>query len=148
MKVKDCMTNNVYSVKTDATLSDVAKMMEQNHIGCVPVCDEDDCLCGIVTDRDIILRGISCEKDPCKTKASDIMTLNVCSCTQDEEMTNAQTKMAQNQIRRLPVCDNDNHVIGMLSIGDIAQNQVEIGQSEVSATLGKICNCNENKNAE
>ena len=59
MKVKECMCNNVYCVKTDTKLTEVAKLMQHNHIGCVPVCDENNCICGILTDRDILLRTIS-----------------------------------------------------------------------------------------
>ena len=54
MKVKECMCDNVCCVKPQATVTEVAKLMEQYHIGSVPVCDDNNCLCGIVTDRDIL----------------------------------------------------------------------------------------------
>ena len=63
MKVKDCMCTEVCCVKPETTVHDVAKLMCQNHIGSIPVCDTNNCLCGIVTDRDIILRSIACDKD-------------------------------------------------------------------------------------
>ena len=74
MKVKDCMCTDVCCVKPETTIRDVAKLMSQNHIGSIPVCDTNNCLCGIVTDRDIILRSIACDKDVKTTPVSDIMS--------------------------------------------------------------------------
>lgn len=149
MKVKDCMCNDVCFVKPETKIQEVAKLMGENHIGSVPVCDDNDCICGIVTDRDILLRCVACDKDTRQTPVSDIMTCNVCTCNQNDEMENAQGKMSQNQIRRLPVCDANNKVIGMLSLGNLAQNDTELGRQEVCTTIKNICNCHgENKNAE
>ena len=148
MKVKDCMCNDVCCVKPETNLNEVAKLMSQNHVGCIPVCDDNNAICGIVTDRDILLRAVACEKDTKSCPVSDVMTTNICTCTADEEMTNAQSKMAQNQIRRLPVCDTNNQVVGILTLGDLAQNDREIGKQEVSATIKGICDCNGQKNAE
>lgn len=148
MKVKECMCNDVACVKPDCSLNQVAKLMNEKHVGCIPVCDEDNCICGIVTDRDILLRAVACEKDTKTCKVSDVMTCNVCTCTEDEEMTNAESKMAQNQIRRLPVCDQNNKVIGILTLGDLAQNDREIGEQQVCTTIEEICNCHNGKHAE
>lgn len=148
MKVKECMCNNVCCVRPETQLKEIAKLMSENHIGCIPVCDNNNCICGVLTDRDIILRTIACEKDPCNTKASEIMTTNVCICKENDDMTNAQSKMAQNQIRRLPVCDENNHVIGILTLGDLTNKDNQIGKEEVSSTINEICNCQKNKNAE
>lgn len=148
MKVKDCMCDEVCCVKPNTTLTQVAKLMGQKHVGCIPVCDDNNSICGIVTDRDILLRAVACEKDIKNCMVSDVMSSNVCTCTQEEEMTNAQSKMAQNQIRRLPVCDNNNKVIGILTLGDLAQNDQEIGKQEFCSTVESICNCNQKNNAE
>ena len=148
MKVKDCMCNDVCCVKPETKINEVAKLMSQYHIGSIPVCDDNNCICGIITDRDILLRAVACEKDTKNCPVSDVMTSNVCTCKEDDEMTNAESKMAENQIRRLPVCDMNNKVIGMLSLGDLAQNNKELGNQEVCNTIQKICDCNENKNAE
>lgn len=148
MKVKDYMCNDVYCVKPNTKLNEVAKLMSQNHIGCIPVCDDNNCICGIVTDRDILLRAVACEKDTKNYPVSEIMTCNVCTCKENDEMTNAESKMAQNQIRRLPVCDNNNKVVGILTLGDLVQNDTQLGKQEVCETLENICNCNEQKNAE
>ena len=68
MRVKDCMCGEVCWVKPDTKVSEIAKIMNQNHIGCVPVCDDKNSLVGIITDRDIILRTIACDKDVNTTK--------------------------------------------------------------------------------
>ncbi len=149
MKVNECMCNDVCCVDPNTKLNEVAKLMSEKHIGCIPVCDDNNCICGIVTDRDIILRCVSCEKDAKSTPVSDIMTCDVCTCKKDDEMSNAESKMAQNQIRRLPVCDNQNHVIGILTLGNLAQNDRDLGKQEVCTTIENICNCNgHEKNAE
>ena len=148
MKVKDCMCNDVCCVNPETKISEVAKLMCQNHIGSVPVCDNNDCICGIVTDRDIILRTVACEKDVGQTPVSDVMTTKVCTCTENDEVKDAESKMSRNQIRRLPVCDSDNKVIGILTIGNLAQNCNELGKEEVCNTVEKICNCDNDKNAE
>ena len=148
MKVKECMCTDVCCVKPDANLSEVAKLMNEKHVGCIPVCDENNSLCGIVTDRDILLRAVACNKDTKTCKVSDIMTSNVCTCKEDDEMTNAESKMSENQIRRLPVCDTNNKVIGILTLGDLTQNNAELGKEEFCTTIENICDCDGNKNAE
>lgn len=149
MKVKDCMCNEVCCVKPETKIYEVAKLMNDNHIGSIPVCDTNNCVCGIVTDRDILLRSVVCDKDLKATPVSDIMSCNVCTCKEDDDMTNAETTMSQNQVRRLPVCNSKNEVVGILTLGNLAQNDRELGKQEVCTTIEGICNCNgENKNAE
>lgn len=146
MKVKDCMCENVCCVKPETKINEVAKLMMDNHIGCIPVCDNNNCICGILTDRDILLRTVACNKDVNNTTASDIMSTDVCTCKEDDEMSNAESKMGNNQIRRLPVCDENNHVIGILTLGDLAQNDVQLGTQQVCTTISNICDCNAHKN--
>lgn len=148
MKVKDCMCNEVCCVKPETNVYEVAKLMSNNHIGSIPVCDSNNCICGMITDRDILLRSIVCEKDPKNTPVSDIMSCNVCTCTENDEISNAETKMSQNQIRRLPVCNEKNEVVGILTVGDLVQQDRKIGKQEVYTTLENICDCNKGKNAQ
>ncbi len=149
MEVKDCMTKNVCCCTPETNVAEVAKLMCDNHIGCIPVCDENSCVVGVLTDRDVILRTISCDKDANKTKASDIMTCNVCSCKPDVTIEEATKLMSDFQIRRIPVCDQNNKIVGILSLGDLAHYDKEVGQNEVCNTLENICNCGENpQNAE
>ena len=148
MKVKECMCNDVCCVKPETKIYEIAKLMSENHIGCIPVCDENNSICGIVTDRDILLRCVACNKDTNKTPVSDIMTCNVYTCKENDEITNAESKMGENQIRRLPVCDNNNKVVGILTLGNLVQNDGNIGKQQVCTTFENICNSQQNKNAE
>ena len=145
MKVKDCMCNHVNYVKPNTSVQDCAKMMCECHIGCTPVCDDSNRLVGIVTDRDILLRAVACDKDTCKTQVSEIMTTKPCSCTPNSEITEAERLMSEKQIRRIPVTQN-NKVIGILTLGDLAANQ-SVDQKELCDTIECICGTDEH-NAE
>ena len=145
MEVKDCMCNHVNYVKPNTSVQDCAKMMCECHIGCTPVCDDSNRLVGIVTDRDILLRAVACDKDTCKTQVSEIMTTQPCSCTPNSEITEAERLMSEKQIRRIPVTQN-NKVIGILTLGDLAANQ-SVDQKELCDTIECICGTDEH-NAE
>lgn len=145
MKVKDCMCHEVAYVNPDCSVEDCAKLMCNNHIGCVPVCNTEKQVVGLVTDRDILLRTVRCGKDIKNTPVSDIMTCKVCCCEPDVDISEAEKMMSENQIRRLPVVDN-NKVVGILTLGDLAANK-KVSTEGVCATLENICGCNE-KNAE
>ncbi len=144
MKVQDCMCNDVCCIKPETKIEEAAKLMSQNHVGCLPVCDNNNSICGIVTDRDLILRCVACNKDIKQTPISDVMTCNVSTCKKTDDITNAESKMGQKQIRRLPVCDDNNKVVGILTIGDIINN--ENNEKELCTTLETICNCEGKQN--
>lgn len=145
MKVKDCMCCEVAYVNPDCSVEECAKLMSNNHIGCVPVCDESKKIVGLVTDRDIILRTVGCGKEIKNTPVSDIMTCNVCWCEPDIDVQEAEKIMSDNQVRRLPVIEN-NKVVGILTLGDLAAN-TNINTEGVSITLENICGCDK-KNAQ
>lgn len=145
MIVRECMCNEVNCIKPEDSVSNCAKIMNENHIGCVPVCDESENLVGLVTDRDIVLRSIAVDKDVNTTPVSEIMTSEICCCNPDMEISEIQSIMAENQIRRIPVVEN-NKVVGILTLGDLAANK-NISNEGVSITFENICNCDK-KNAE
>ncbi len=145
MKVKDCMSHNVSWVKPENTIKDCATIMCNNHVGCVPVCDNAQNVVGLVTDRDIILRCIACDKDVKTTPVSEIMTCQVQCCTPEADVTEAERIMSQNQVKRIPIVDN-NKIVGILTLGDLAANE-QINNKGVTDTLNNICGCDD-KNAE
>lgn len=145
MRVKDCMCNNVVWATPDATVRDCARIMGEQHIGSMPVCNQNQNVVGFVTDRDILLRAVACDKDLNTTKVSDIMTTNVCCCDVDHDIDEATDLMCHNQIRRLPVVEN-NKIVGIVTLGDLAVND-GITYGCVGRTYEHICNKN-NKNAE
>ena len=146
MKVKDCMCEDVIYLMPEATIKDCAKLMENNHIGCVPICDLNKKVLGIVTDRDVILRSIACDKDVRNTPVKDIMTTKVISCKETDEISNVQDTMSNEQIRRIPVVNDENEIVGILTLGNLCTNK-NINTDNVSKTLENICNCSR-KNAE
>ena len=145
MKVSRCMSEKVCQVTPETNIKEVAKLMQENKVGCIPVCN-DNKVCGIVTDRDLVLRGMACGKNIDTTKVSDIMTCNPCTCSEDDDIEKAEDLMAENQIKRIPVCDNNNNIVGMLSIGNLFQNHEDLNEDELCYTLECICK-NSNKNA-
>ena len=145
MKVSRCMCKNICQVTPETNIKEVAKLMQENKVGCIPVCN-DNKVCGIVTDRDLVLRGMACGKNIDTTKVSDIMTCNPCTCKEDDDIEKAEDLMAENQIKRIPVCDNNNNIVGMLSIGNLFQNHEDLDEDELCYTLECICK-NSNKNA-
>lgn len=141
MKVNECMCTDVCYAKPETTIYDVAQIMKNEHIGCVPICDNNKCIVGLVTDRDILLRGVACDKNSKTTPISEIMTTNVCCCQSEDDVYQAENKMSEYQIRRIPVIEN-NKIIGMLTLGDLAHFNKEIGKQEVCTTVENICECN------
>ena len=135
MRVKDCMgIKKVVQATPETSIYEIAKLMNNNEIGCIPIC-ENEKVVGFVTDRDIVTRAISNNKDCSKTKVGEIMNTNVIKTTPDTEIGAAIEVMAQNQIRRLPVIE-DNKIVGMLSLGDLA---VTLDEEDVGHTIGCIC---------
>lgn len=141
MKVRDCMCNQVWYVTPTNTVQDCANIMSNKHVGCIPICDNSQNVVGLVTDRDIILRCIACNKDPKSTPITDIMTCNPCCCTPEADIKEVEKLMSQNQVKRIPVIEN-NKVVGILTLGDLASNE-QINDQGVTATLNNICRCNE-----
>ena len=147
MKVKECMCTDVACVKPETTICDVAKLMLNKHVGCIPVCDNNKNVVGLVTDRDLTLRSLACEKDIKQTPVSEIMTTKVFNVSPDAEVSEAEKIMCDCQIRRVPVVEND-ILVGIITVGDLANNQ-NVTHNEVSNTVEGICKCGENsKNAE
>jgi len=143
MKVKECMCGDICYCMPDTKISDVAKMMNEKHIGCIPVCNNENCVVGILTDRDIILRSVACGKDVNTTKVSEIMTCNTTCCDSNDDISNVTKTMGDVGIRRIPVTENGK-LVGMLTIGDFAKHG-NISCECVGTTFEHICNCN-NKN--
>lgn len=127
MKVRDLMTQNVKWANQDQSIEEAARILASDDIGSIPVCQGDQLL-GIITDRDIIVRAIAQGKDPKTTKCSEIMSKNVKTVTADTDVHQASDLMAQNQIRRLPVVEN-NRLVGFLAIGDIAVESIHINEA-------------------
>ena len=118
MKVKDIMTKNVAYIKPDCSVFDAAKIMQQNNVGSIPVCDQSGVV-GMVTDRDIVVRNVITGTDPKSTPVSNIMTTNVATVSSATDVEQLSDLMSKKQIRRIPVVD-DNTLVGIVALGDLA----------------------------
>lgn len=119
MKVSEAMHPEASWIDPDAPLSDIAARMRSDDVGALPV-SENDKLIGMVTDRDVALRGLEGLADPLQLTARDVMTAPVVYCTPNEELEDAVRIMERKRIRRLPVIDEHHRMVGMLSLGDVA----------------------------
>jgi CBS domain-containing protein len=119
MKVRDAMHQGVTWVEPDTNIKELARMMRDEDIGSIPV-GENDRLVGMVTDRDIVCKGLADGKDVSSLTARDVMTGPIVYCRADEEVDDAVRIMEEHEIRRLPVINEDKRMVGMLSMGDIA----------------------------
>lgn len=106
-------------VEADTPVAEVARRMREDDIGAVPV-GRDDRLIGMVTDRDLALRVLGEGRDPTTTTAEQVMTAGVVWCLTTQTVEDAAHMMEQKKIRRLPVIDENKRLVGMLSLGDIA----------------------------
>ncbi len=130
MKVKDVMHRGVTWVEPGTSIREIARMMRDGDFGSVPV-GEKDRLIGIVTDRDIICRGIADGADISTLSAGDVMSKPIIYCRADDDLEHALRIMEKNKIRRLPVIDENKRLAGMLALGDIS----EMGGEEMAGEV-------------
>jgi CBS domain-containing protein len=119
LNVSDVMTKRVSWVGPDFTVSEVARRMRAEEIGSLPVAHNDR-LIGMVTDRDIVLRAVADGGDIERVTARQVMTGPVLYCFEDESISAVLKKMADKQVRRLPVLDRNKRLVGVVSLGDLS----------------------------
>lgn len=113
------MTAHARCVGPENTLVEAAGLMRELDVGCLPVC-EDDRIVGIVTDRDLAVRGIADGKDPVKTEVREVMTPGVVYAFADQEVEEVVRLMEGRRIRRVPVLNRQNRLVGIVALGDVA----------------------------
>jgi CBS domain-containing protein len=129
MNVADVMTTNVDSCSPESTCKEVAMKMKELDVGAVPICDNEK-LVGIVTDRDIVIKGFVNDLSSDST-ISEFVTNNVVKGSKEMSVEEAVRLMSQHQIRRLPIVEDDK-LVGIVSLGDLAvnnQSTYEAGQA-------------------
>jgi len=131
MQLKELMTRNVQVMEPDATLEDAASRMDALNIGPLPVC-ENDRLVGMITDRDIAVRSTALGLDPKTTHVRDAMSKDVLCCHEDDDVREATLLMETNQVRRLPVLNREDRLVGIVSLGDLA---VQTGDKRLSGEV-------------
>lgn len=129
-KVNEVMTTKVKFLHPEENLKDVAMKMKEFDVGVFPVVKEDK-VTGIVTDRDIVMRAIAEGKDPSNVQVQNVMTTDVTTCYENQDLAEAVDMMKDKQIRRMIVLNKDNDkVAGIFSIGDISNYDIAKGALE------------------
>ncbi len=131
MNVSEIMTTDFEMIDGTASLTEAAEKMKSLNVGFLPV-REGTRLAGLLTDRDIVIRGLAEGRDPGSMQVKDILSSDVVYCYDDDSVEDAARLMEDNQIRRLIVVNHDQTPVGILSIGDIA---VKSGQEELAGEI-------------
>ncbi len=122
MRVQDMMTRGTISVRAEQSLAEAAGLMWQHDCGALPVVHGDDSrLVGMITDRDICMATWSRGCAPSAICVSDAMSQNIVHCSASDSIGRAEAIMQSNQVRRLPVLDAEDRLVGILSLADIAR---------------------------
>jgi CBS domain-containing protein len=126
--VRDAMTEDPRSIGTSASVVEAARLMREEHIGSLPVTD-DEKLVGMITDRDITTRVVAEAADPKMTSVGDVCSRDVISAEADKDHQEALELMARHQVRRLPVVENG-RLVGIVALADIAlgENETKTGE--------------------
>lgn len=128
MRVSEAMTADVVTVSPHASLVDAARLMRDADIGPLPVCESGRVL-GMLTDRDITVRAIASGKAPEFTRVADVMSSEVVSCLDSDDVRRAAEIMQSAQLRRLLVVNSDGRLAGIVSLGDLA---LQTGDEELT----------------
>jgi len=135
-RVSDVMTRDVHTLSPDDTLQRAAQLMDELDVGVVPVTDGGELL-GVVTDRDITVRGVALNRPGNSTPLSEVMSADAFCCYEDQTLVEVMQQMQDAQIRRLPVVDRARRLVGIVSLGDLA---IKAGtpDAELAETLAVI----------
>jgi CBS domain-containing protein len=135
MRVSEAMTRQVRVASPGQSIREVAKMMAEIDAGSVPV-GENDRLVGMITDRDIAIRAVAQGKGP-DTPVRDVMSKELKYCYDDEDLEHVAKNMGDIQVRRLPVVNREKRLVGIVSLGDIAQNEDHSTTGEAAAGVSQ-----------
>ena len=135
MRVQEAMSRDVRVANPGQSIRDVANLMDEIDAGTMPV-GENDRLIGMITDRDIAIRAVGQGKGP-DTPVRDVMSKDVKYCYEDEDLEHVAKNMSELQVRRLPVLNRDKRLVGIVSLGDIAQREDAKTTGKTTAGVSK-----------
>jgi CBS domain-containing protein len=136
MKCGEVMTKDPVCSLPNNTVKKVAQLMKRENIGSVPIVEDEQTrtLVGIVTDRDLALKIVAKGRDANSTKVEKVMTRQVVTCRAEDDVQKALDVMGKNQLRRIPIVDDDNRIVGIIAQADVA---TRMNQPEKTATVVK-----------
>ena len=129
-KVREHMTDRPRCVTPETPVSEAAKLMASDDVGSLPILDGDE-LIGVVTDRDIVVRAVAKRKNPQGMPVSEVASTELVTVGPEEDLSEALKLMARYQVRRLPVVDEDNRLVGVLAQADVAAGAREKAVGEM-----------------
>ena len=132
--IREIMTSNPRTVESSAQITEVARIMRDEDTGVVPIVDGDR-LVGTITDRDIAIRVVAEGMDPQSTSVGDVASKDLVTIDPQQDLDEALRLMAQHQVRRLPVVEEDGRLVGILAQADVA---TEAGPQETGRVVGEI----------
>jgi CBS domain-containing protein len=127
MQVQEAMSRDVDVIDPNTTIRDAARKMRADNVGALPV-GENDRLIGMVTDRDIVVRGVAEERGAGNTSVRDVMSEHIYWCFDDASLEDAADEMAKHQVRRLPVISHEKRLVGFLALADIARHDGRLAE--------------------
>ena len=127
-KVREIMVKEVVTIEPSASLTDAARAMEDANVGMLPVVQDGKVL-GVITDRDIVVRAVAREADPASTAVGDCLSINAIVAHPDWTTERAMQTMAQAQVGRLPVLDDDDRLVGVVTLSSMAFRAPEKGEA-------------------
>lgn len=135
MRCEELMSRDIACVTGDDDVVTAARLMKDKDIGFLPVCDETNKAIGTLTDRDVTIRVVA-EGKPTSTKVREVMTTEVVSCSQDDDVDDAARLMAQHEVSRILITDGGKPV-GVISLGDLAsQDEDDAGDTLAAVKEG------------
>lgn len=138
MKVRDIMTANPATCDPETSAEQAARLMEQHDCGALPVVQKDSRrLVGMVTDRDLAIRGLAHGKGG-NTPVRELMTANVATVQEDDDVADVEKVMARQQVRRVPVVDDSGRPVGLVAQADLARERKDLGNKQVGKVLESI----------
>ena len=129
MKISEVMTRDVETISPDQSVKEAASFMLSADTGAIPVTDGDR-LIGMITDRDIAVRGVANGRGP-ETPVRELMTNEIVAARESDDVDDVAMRMSEAQVRRLPVVDDEQRLCGIVSIGDLTQ-KAEDGTAETA----------------
>jgi len=134
--VREAMTSKPCTIDADKDVAYAAKMMKDEDVGVAPIVDGDQ-LVGVLTDRDIAVKVVAEGKDPQTTKVREVASTNVVTIDPQQDLDEALRTMAQHQVRRLPVVEEDGKIVGVLAQADVALHTDDRKTGEVVEEISK-----------
>ena len=139
MKARELMTSNPACCTPESTAQHVAQLMEENDCGCIPVVEDEESrfLVGVITDRDLALRGVARGRSP-ETPVKELMTTDVSAVGPEDSVDRIEELMADLQVRRVPVVDEDGCCVGIIAQADLALEDSGSTDQEVGRVVERI----------